>query len=97
MTSIPVYIWKQRCWLPYADELDWTSFAVVVEAAQMQKAKRRVFDLPANEIQEIQARIAKLYQKYFSYDGVCAYIRRKMEAIPDREPAEAVTAGRDQF
>ncbi len=97
MTSIPVYIWKQHLWLPYTDELEWSSFAIVAEASQMVDVKSQILNYRPNDIQAMQARICQLYPKYFSYDGVCDYIRRKMRGVSSREAAEALTARRDRF
>lgn len=97
VTSIPIYIWKAQMWLPYADELDWESVAVVVEAADMASARDHVLGLSDDGVQAMHDRIAKTYDAYFRYDAVCVRLRRRMATISDRHEAEQLAAGREQF
>lgn len=95
-TSIPVYLWRESCWLPFADELDWNAFALVVEAGRMHEARDVVLGASTEKIRAMQDRIAAVYDGYFRYDSACARIRRRMDAIEDRATAEALTARRGQ-
>lgn len=93
-TSIPVYLWRDHCWLPFTDELNWSEFALVVEAGQMDGVREQILRMPAEKIQTMQRRIGEIYDRYFRYDAACAQIRRRMAAIADRAAAEELTANR---
>ena len=92
--SIPVYVWRERCWLPYTDELDWSEFALVVEASQLPAAKQQILAMAPAVRDRMQDRIATIYDGYFSYDGVGQRIGRRAAAIATRQEAAALTAHR---
>lgn len=96
-TSIPIYIWKARCWLPYPDELDWSEFAFVIEASELPAVRERVRECPEATIGRMHDRIADVYSAYFRYDAVCSRLRKKMDAISDCHEAERITAARADF
>ncbi len=97
VTSIPIDLWKVRSWLPYAEELDWSSFALVFEAGQMDAAKETVQRMPADEVGRMQDRIAQVYPSYFSYDAVCSRLRDRLAAVTTVEDARTLTSERDRF
>ncbi len=94
LCSIPIYLWRERSGLPYEDELDWSSFAVVAEAGRMEEARRAVLAFDPAAIRAMQDRIERIYPDYFTYDSVCARIRRRAAGWQSREDAESLTAGR---
>jgi hypothetical protein len=97
VTSIPIYLWKVRSWLPYADELDWSSFALVAEAGDMGAAKEALQRMPAEAIRRMQDRIAEIYPRYFTYDAVCARLRERFAAVSSLEDARILTGERHRF
>jgi hypothetical protein len=94
VASIPVYIWKGRCWLPFTNEVDWSSIAIIADAENMRETKREIAGATPEAINAKQDRIAEIYDKFFRYDSACARIRRHMQDIGDRAAAEALTVGR---
>lgn len=97
VASIPIYIWDRWRWLPYEDELDWSQFGFVVEAAGMAEAKAAIQRMPPTEIRRMQDRIEDIYSTYFSYDGVARWIGRRMNTITCRADAEALSSRRAEF
>ena len=97
VTSIPIYIWKVRSWLPYADELDWSSFALVVEAGEMNAAKETLLRMPAETVRRMQDRIGEVYPRYFTYDAACARIRERFAKVTTLEMARTLTGERHRF
>lgn len=95
--SIPVYIWEKWKWLPYEEELDWSSFAIVAEAGEMEAVKRSIQKMGDGEIRKMQANIAKIYPERFRYEGVSRYIQKRAGEIRGREEAERLTAKRAEF
>jgi len=95
--SIPVYIWEKWKWLPYEEELNWSSFAIVAEAGDMEAVKRRIRTMGDEEIRKMQANLAKVYPDRFRYEGVSRWIRKGAGEIADRKEAERLTAKRAEF
>jgi hypothetical protein len=94
VASIPIYVWRDRCWLPYAEELDWSAFALVVEAGRMADAKSRILAMDPALRGRMQDRIAEIYPDYFSYDGACRRIAGRMAGLATARDAADLTAGR---
>lgn len=76
--SIPVYIYDDAPWLPFADEIDWHSIAVLLP-------KSRIHEIPAllrahtpGMIAEKQSRIAGLYPQYFTTAATCRWISAQL-------------------
>jgi hypothetical protein len=95
--SIPVYIWEKWKCLPYEEELDWNSFAIVAEAGEMEAVKRRIRTMGEEEIRKMQANLAKVYSERFRYEGVSCWIRKRAGEIVGRNEAERLTAKRGEF
>lgn len=94
LCSIPVYIWEKWKWLPYADEVDWDSFAVVAEATQMEEAKRRIFAMGPQEVRARQEKIAEIYPGRFTFIGLKDWITSSAATFGDRKSAEKLAARR---
>ncbi|HUR59523.1 MAG TPA: exostosin family protein [Opitutaceae bacterium] len=97
VSSIPIYVWKVRSWLPYADELDWSSFSLVVEAGEMNAAKETLLRMSAESVRRMQERIAEIYPRYFTYDAACARIRERFAKVTSLEMARTLTGERHRF
>lgn len=95
--SIPVYIWEKWKWLPYEEELDWSSFAIVAEVGEMEAVKRRIRTMGEEEIRKMQANIAKIYADRFRYAGVKQWIRQRAGKIRSRKEAEEIAGNRSKF
>jgi hypothetical protein len=94
LCSIPVYIWEKWKWLPYADEVDWDSFAVVVEVSKMEEAKQRVLAMGPQEIRSRQDKIASIYPSKFTFAGLRDWITSSTANFRDRKSAEELAACR---
>lgn len=79
--SIPVYIHDGDPWLPYAEEIDWESLAIVVSYKDVGGLYERLESYGAVALAEMQRNGAKLLESHFSMDGVMRYIVRKLNSM----------------
>jgi hypothetical protein len=82
--SIPIYIWDDLEWLPYRDEIDWSELAISINIGDIAKLPELLADYTPERIAAMQARIASLYDDYFTLTGVCRQIVRNVERLADR-------------
>jgi hypothetical protein len=73
--SIPVYV-SDVHWLPYTDVLDWDKFCVIVKESEIGSIVDRLRSISQERIAEMRAECIKLYDEYFSLDGVCLQVER---------------------
>lgn len=73
--AIPVYIYDEP-WLPYLDRLDWTEFAVLCHASELERLPSRLRSIPVEQRVRMLDRGAELVPDWFTADAVC---RRIME------------------
>jgi hypothetical protein len=77
---IPVYIYDEP-WLPYADELDWRQFAVLVPVADLPQLHDILAAISTDQIAAMQRRIAEIYDAYFTLPGVFRQLLRRMRSM----------------
>lgn len=85
--SIPVYLWKHRRWLPYEDEIDWSQIAITLPVEEAGRLPALLAEYGPERIASMQARIAQLYEAYFTLPGACRQIERivgRLAADPER-------------
>ncbi len=73
--SIPVYIYNEP-WLPYADVLDWSEFAVLCPADDIEELPERLLQISPKWRRTAVDTIARLMPDYFTKDGMCRQILR---------------------
>jgi hypothetical protein len=92
--SIPVYIWDDVEWLPYRDELDWSEFAISINVTEIGRLPQLLTEYSPARIARMQARIAEIYDNYFTLAGACRQIVRQVEQLADRSRFAALMARR---
>jgi hypothetical protein len=92
--SIPVYVWNEVQWLPYREQLDWSEFSLSLHVSELGRLRELKADYPPARIARMQARIAELYDEYFTLDGACRQIVREVEHLSDRSRFGALMARR---
>jgi hypothetical protein len=88
---IPVYIYDEP-WLPYADELDWRQFAVLVPLAEAPRLHDILSSISADQIAAMQRRIGEVYDAYFTLPGVLRQLlgrMRTMRPVQQRAPSSS--------
>jgi hypothetical protein len=77
---IPVYIYDEP-WLPYAEELDWRQFAVMVPVADAPRLHDIVSDISVDRIAAMQKRLSEVYDAYFTLPGILRQILARMKTM----------------
>ena len=72
--SIPIYVWEEKCALPFNDVLDWSKFAIVININEIDKLDSM---LKSVDIQVMQENL-KNVKKYFNYEYIAEYIKQHL-------------------
>ena len=72
--SIPIYVWEEKCALPFIDVLDWSKFAIVININDVDNLP---IMLKSVDIQEMQENL-KNVKKYFNYEYMAEYIKQHL-------------------
>jgi len=75
--TIPIYISDKHC-LPWDDELDWSEFCVIVTPQQVNQLDTILGRFTQEEIQTMSNKVKELYPKYFSLEGMCNNILKRI-------------------
>jgi hypothetical protein len=76
--SVPVYISDHHV-LPWAEELDWEEFCVIVDAAKVPDIDRILTRITDKKYERMRKRAKEIYPAYFSLEGVAANILRRID------------------
>jgi hypothetical protein len=79
--AIPIYIYDDIPWLPYQDEISWKKISIIINVNDIDKIPELLEKISAKEITEYQINIKKLINKYFTLNGTCQYIARKLSKV----------------
>ena len=82
--SIPIYLWDDREWLPYRDELDWSEFSLSLHIDRVAELPDLLSRITPQQIHRMQRRIGQLYEAYFTLAGTCRRIVSAVERLADR-------------
>ena len=74
MGSIPIYIWEDKCALPFNDIIDWKSFSVVININEIEKLPDILSRVDVPKMQENLEKV----KKYFNYDYIVDYIKQHL-------------------
>lgn len=74
LDTIPVYIWDDKCWLPYQDRLDYSEFAVCIHVSELSTLHNRLTTYSSPPIYERMLARLKEVKHWFTLEGMCAYI-----------------------
>ena len=93
--SIPVYLWDDREWLPYQDELDWTEFSISLPIDRVHELPAILGSLSADRIAAMQQKIEQLYPRYFTLEATCRWIHARAERLSTLSDVLALTSHRE--
>jgi hypothetical protein len=77
--SIPIYIYDDVAWLPYEDIINWSDISIIIHESKMDKIDEIIKSFSEKKILEYQNKIKILINKYFIMEGVCNYIKNRLE------------------
>jgi hypothetical protein len=92
--SIPVYIWDDREWLPFAEEIPWSELIVSVPVTDLASLPDRLQGMSPHEIRDRQEKIAHYWPRYFTPVAACDIIRQLTTTWQDANDVLPVTACR---
>jgi glycosyltransferase involved in cell wall biosynthesis len=79
MGSIPVYIYKDTPWLPYQTQIDWNRCALLVERRDIGTVPSLIASISDDDIRQRRDYIDSLYDRFFSFHGICQNIKYYLE------------------
>jgi hypothetical protein len=80
LNSVPVYISDDHA-LPWSDELNWNEFCVIVKDENIFCLKQKLKSISDIEYNKMLEKIKFIYNDYFSLDGVCKQIIKRVQTI----------------
>lgn len=75
--SVPVYI-SDTHYLPWSEEIDWNEFCVLIKPEQINDLKNILESYSDDKINTMIKTAQKLYSEYFSMDGMCLQIAKRL-------------------
>lgn len=75
--SVPVYV-SDSHYLPWTDKLDWSEFCVLIKPDQINDLKEILSSYSDKQIEKMVQTAHKLYDEYFSMEGMCKQIASKL-------------------
>jgi len=75
--AIPVYV-SDKHFLPWEKELDWTKFCVIVKENEIENIPQILRSISLEQKQEMREYAQKIYDEYFSLEGVCNKIMKAL-------------------
>lgn len=79
LRTVPVYLYTEP-WLPYEDELDWETFCVLCQYDNIQCLPERL-EFWLGHRSAALARLDKLVDEYFTLEGTCRQILKKVQSL----------------
>lgn len=76
--TIPVYV-SDTHYLPWTDELDWNEFCVLINGSEIHNLHNVLTEIDDKKYQQITLKIKEIYNKYFTLDGVCVNIEKRIK------------------
>jgi len=75
--SVPVYV-SDSHYLPWSDEIDWSEFCVLIKPDQIDDLYPILSSYSQDKIDKMIKVAQKLYTNYFSMDGMCLQIAKRL-------------------
>ena len=78
LNSVPVYI-SNDFYLPWSDELNWNEFCIIINESEIQNIGDILHNITDDQYNRMQTKIKEIYNAYFSLDGVCDNILKRIK------------------
>jgi hypothetical protein len=75
--SIPVYVYDEK-WTPFSDEINWEDFCVMIPRDKIAKISNILYSITGDKIKEMSKNGEEIYEKYFTMDGMCKNIIKRI-------------------
>jgi hypothetical protein len=73
--SIPIYVWEDKCALPFEDVLHWSQFAIVININEITNLPNI---LKGVDIKKMQDKVQSV-KKFFNYEYIAEYIKQHIQ------------------
>ena len=73
LDTVPVYIWDDVEWLPYKDQLDYSTFSVSIHRNEIHRLEGILRSISDEKYQFMVEQLQKI-RRYFTLEGMCEYI-----------------------
>ena len=73
LDTVPVYIWDDVEWLPYKDQLDYSTFSVSIHRNEIHQLEGILRSISDEKYQFMVEQLQKI-RRYFTLEGMCEYI-----------------------
>ena len=77
LDSIPIYIWEDKCVLPFQDIIDWWKFAIIIESNDIDKIPDIIDSISEQKYIQMLHDMKKI-KKYLTFDFCTEYIISKL-------------------
>jgi hypothetical protein len=74
---VPVYVWDDVEWLPYKDELDYSTFSVSLSSDQLPRLYDRLAAITEEEYEK-KIEALRRVRSYFTLEGMCKWLVRQL-------------------
>ena len=78
MGCVPVYIYDEPH-LPFAEELDWSEFCVMVHVDDVGKLPQTLMEISHDRWKSMQKRCGEVYKSHFNMRATCEWTRKHVE------------------
>lgn len=79
LRSVPIYIYYNKPYIPFSDELDWNKLAVLIDANDLSNIDHVLKSITDEKYNEMLNYIEKTYPKYFTLNGMCDKILQTLK------------------
>jgi len=76
--SVPVFVYTDR-WFPFEKFIDWNKFCVLIHESEIHSLKNKLLSYNKNQIKEMQAEGKKIYNEYFTMEGMSKNILKYLQ------------------
>jgi hypothetical protein len=77
LNSIPVYV-SDKHWLPFADELNWSDFCVIIKEDQIPELENILLSISEEKQNKMLDMGKEVYKSHFTLESVCNEIRKRL-------------------
>jgi len=76
--AIPVYL-SDRHLLPWSDEIDWSTFSVVIKPEEFQNIMKMTLGRSASDVRKMQEVLSNIWDKHFSIKATSHHISKRVK------------------
>jgi hypothetical protein len=77
LDTVPVYIWDDEEWLPYKDQLDYSTFSISIHKSSLPQLYNILQSVSEETYRSMVSRIKEV-RPWFTLEGMCDYIVRRI-------------------